>query len=175
MNQDDAEDSASDAVAKIGQANVRELSAVRQMMHQFCAWRAMEAHRRQGRRNALTADLKQRSESGSASEWEAMLTASAEGKPSQGDAKGRMVSAEAQCTEVVLLREALESVREDYAQAIMLKFWGFSGREAAESLGISLNCYKIRLHRGQQAVRMVMADGWESLDLFRRSGRRRAG
>jgi len=158
---EEAEDAASDAIAKVGKAQdgphpVRDLKAVRNMLHQFCEWRAKEKFRRSTRRDDLTAELRHASRDGAGSQWQAFLAAGAE-----------CISAEFQNTEVLHLREALESVDPRYAAAIMLQYWGYQQREAAEALGITKPCYKNWLYRGREAVKMAMAESWTELDICR--------
>lgn len=156
MTIEESEDAASDAIAKVGAAPVRDLKAVRNMLHQFCEWRAKEGFRRSTRRDELTADLRHASRDGSGSQWQAFLAAGAE-----------TASAEFQNTEVLHLREALEAVEPHYAAAIMLQYWGFKQREAAEALHITKACYKTWLYRGREAVKLVMAESWAELDICR--------
>ena len=161
---EEAEDAASDAIAKVGRAQdgphpIRDLKAVRNMLHQFCEWRAKERFRRNAHRDRLISELRHAAMNGSGSQWQAFLSANLE--------DSEFISAEFQNIEVLHLREALESVLPHYAAAIMLQYWGYKQREAADALGVTKACYKIWLYRGREAVKLAMAESWTELDICR--------
>lgn len=54
------------------------------------------------------------------------------------------------------VREAIRELPEPYRTVILLRdIEGFSGREAAEALGLTTTAVKVRLHRARQALRTV--------------------
>lgn len=61
-----------------------------------------------------------------------------------------------------LLEDALESLPEDYREVILLRdVESLTAPEAAESLGISVDALKSRLHRARQALRLALRPALE--------------
>ena len=75
-------------------------------------------------------------------------------QPVWPDNYNTVLTREQRCNQV---QANLMKLPEDYRLVIMLRdIEGFSGKEAAETLGISLAAVKVRLHRARQALRELL-------------------